>query len=31
MYGEDMNEESYEACWDNHKQVGVKSYKEDEE
>jgi hypothetical protein len=24
MYGEDMDEEIYEACWDSHKQVGLK-------
>lgn len=24
MYGEDMDEEIYEACWDSHKQVGMK-------
>jgi len=24
MFGEDMNEELYEACWDTHKQVGMK-------
>jgi hypothetical protein len=24
MFGEDMDEEMYEACWDSHKQVGMK-------
>ena len=24
MFGEDMDEELYEACWDSHKQVGMK-------
>ena len=24
MFGEEMNEEIYEACWDTHKQVGMK-------
>jgi len=24
MFGEDMDEEIYEACWDSHKQVGMK-------
>ena len=24
MFGEDINEEIYEACWDTHKQVGMK-------
>ena len=24
MFGEDINEEIYEACWDSHKQVGMK-------